>query len=448
MNLRTPATFSANHQACDGTLTRRQTLCALLAAGAWSALQPLVATANPVIPGAPQAKPIAIVKATLHPASSAPIADGTIVFDQGKIVALGKDLEPPADAVRIDGQGKHVYPGLFDALNNVGLVEINSVRATKDDVEVGELNPNVRAQVAVNPDSEIIPTTRSNGVLLTLAAPSGGLMSGRSAVLQLDGWTWEDLTLKADVALHIQWPAMTPTGDPRDKQLEQLVRTLEQARAYAKARQADPDRHPLDLRYESLQPVLQGKMPIIAHADEAQQIKSAVGFARQQGLKLIIYGGYDAPRCADLLKQNQVPVILEGTYRLPMRRSDEYDAAYTAPERLRAAGVTYCIASSKGHGASNARNLPYQAGTAVAYGLPHDEALKAITLYPAQILGVADKVGSLEVGKDATLFIADGDPLETPTQVLDAYIQGRLVSLDDRHKALWRKYQEKYRRQK
>ena len=383
----------------------------------------------------------------MHPVTAPQIVEGTIVFDRGKIVSVGKMGQVPADAVVIDGANKHVYPGLFDAYNNVGLVEINSVRATKDDVEVGEINPNVRAQVAVNPDSEIIPTTRSNGVLLTLTAPSGGLLSGRSAILQLDGWTWEDLTLKPDVALHIQWPSMTGGGDSRDKQLELIAKTFDQAKAYAKARSADPDRHPLDLRLESLRPVIDGQIPVIAHADEAQQIQAAVGFARQYGLKLIIHGGYDAPRCADLLKQNRVPVILAGTYRLPLRKSDDYDAAYTAPERLRAAGVTYCIASSKGHGASNARNLPYQAGTAVAYGLPADEALKAITLYPAQILGAADRVGSLEPGKDATLFIASGDPLETPTQILDAYIQGRLVSLDDRHKALWRKYQEKYRRQ-
>jgi imidazolonepropionase-like amidohydrolase len=416
--------------------------------------------ANPEVPGAPQTKPIALVGGEIHPVSRPTISDGTILFVDGKIAAVGQHVELPAGCIKIDIRGKHVYPGLIDGYNNVGLVEINSIRATKDDVETGEINPNSRAQVAVNPDSEIIPTTRSNGVLVALTGPSGGLLSGRSVLLQLDGWTWEDLTLRSDVALHIHWPSMSPVGDlfytapsreqtdARDKALEQLRRTFEQAVTYAKARSAAPDQHPIDQRWESLRPVLDGSLPVIIHADETQQIQAAVAFARQYKLRMILHGGYDAPQCADLLKQYQIPVIVAGTYRLPLRRSDDYDAAYTVPERLRAAGIKYCIASAKGHGASNARNLPYQAANAVAYGLSAEEALKAITLYPAEILGVSDQLGTLDVKKDATLIVTTGDPLETPTQIERAYVQGREVSLNDRHKTLWRKYQQKYSRQK
>jgi imidazolonepropionase-like amidohydrolase len=190
-------------------------------------------------------------------------------------------------------------------------------------------------------------------------------------------------------------------------------------------------------------PVLEGELPLVVAADRVEQIQAAVAFARREDVKLILYGGYDAPHCAALLKQHRVPVIVSTVHRLPLRRGDPYDAAYTLPERLRAAGVRFSIASKN---TSNARNLPYEAAMAIGYGLPPDEALKAITLYPAQILGVADRVGSLEVGKDATLIVTDGDVLETPTHVEAAFIQGRRVDLDNRHKRLWRKYQEKYRR--
>jgi imidazolonepropionase-like amidohydrolase len=417
------------------------------------------AAANPEVPGAPQKKPIAITNATIHPASGPVIERGTIVFDKGKITALGESASIPADADVIDGAAKHVYPGLFDAGTDLGLVEINSVRATIDGQEVGQLNPNTRAIVAVNPDSEIIPVTRSNGILLALTAPYGGLISGRSAVIQLDGWTWEDMALAGDRALHIQWPQYGGGGRGRrggapaeeagasrtEQALQQLQQALADARAYGAAKAANPD-FPRDARWEALQDVLAGKLPVIIHADELRQIQAAVAFARREKLKLILAGGYDATLCLPLLKQHEVPVIVGGTYRLPRRRGDAYDAAYGLPAALHEAGIRYCIATQGRFGASNVRNLPNHAAAAIAFGLPADEALKAITLYPAQILGVANRVGSLEAGKDATLFIADGDALDTPTQVTAAWIQGRKVELNDRHKRLYRKYEQKYER--
>ncbi len=413
-----------------------------------------IAAANPEVPGPPQQKPIALVGATIHPVSGPSIENGTLVFDKGKITAVGKEVMPPADSEVIRLAGKHLYPGLFDAGTNLGLVEINSVRATIDVQETGQLNPNVRAIVAVNPDSEIIPVTRSNGVLLAHTVPQGGLISGKSGIIQLDGWTWEDLALSRETGMYVEWPRVLrrtsrledrPDQPNIDENMKRLRTAFEDARAYAAARKAD-ENYPIDARWEAMQNVLDGKLPLIARADDASSIQSAVAFAAEHKIKLIIHGGYDAPLVAAHLKQHDIPVIVAGVYRLPQRRGDDYDAPFTLAHRLREAGIRFCISSAGRFGASNVRNLPYHAATAAAYGLPADEALKSITLYPAQILGVADRVGSLEAGKDATLFVANGDILETPTQVEGAYIQGRKVELDDRHKRLYRKYSEKYER--
>jgi imidazolonepropionase-like amidohydrolase len=422
-------------------------VCGLLAAGRLASL----AEGHPEVPGTEPPHPVALVGATIHPVAGAAISNGTLLFHRGKIVALGQDVAIPEAAERIDVSGQHIYPGLFDPHSNLGLIEINSVRATRDETEVGPFNPNVRAQVAVNPDSELIPVTRSNGVLLALTAPQGGTVSGQSAVIQLDGWTYEDMTLVSSAGLHIQWPRMrnlleNPGGSSRGanqaNELQELRRYFSEARAYQQARLAGSER--IDVRWEAMLPVLEGTLPIIVTADDIRQIQAAVAFAEQEQVRLILYGGYDAPHCADLLRARDIPVIVAGVYRLPLRRSDEYDAAYTLPERLRQAGIRFCISSAERFGAANMRNLPYHAATAAAYGLPRDEALKAITLYPARILGVADRVGSLEVGKDATLILTTGDPLETATQIEAAFIQGRPVVLNDRHKRLYQKYQQKY----
>ncbi|QDU26995.1 N-acetylglucosamine-6-phosphate deacetylase [Anatilimnocola aggregata] len=415
-----------------------------------------IARANPEVPAPPQSGPIALVGGTIHPVEGSVIEAGTILFDGGKIIAVGNDVKLPAKTEKIDCRGQHIYPGLFDAYTDIGLVEINSVRATADFREVGNMNPNVRALSAVNPDSELIPVTRSNGVLLALTAPRGVFVAGQSAVIQMDGWTPEQMSLKSAAGLMVHWPQPSsnpapadPSDDPilslpKDDAIKQLRKALNDARSYGAARQADAN-YPADARWESLQPVLAGELPLMVHAESLEQIQSAVAFGDEFKLKLIIVGGYDAPRCADLLKPRGIPVIVTAVYRLPRRRNDDYDAPYTLCERLRAAGVKFCISSSSRFGASTVRNLPYHAATAAAYGLPADEALKSITLYPAQILGVDDRVGSLKTGKDATLIITSGDPLETPTQVTGAYIQGRKVAWNDRHKRLFDKYQEKYK---
>ncbi len=425
------------------------------------------ASASPEIPGAPQQNAIALVGGTIHPVTGPTLEKATLIFDGGKIVAIGRDVAIPAGAQQVDIAGRHIYPGLIDAHTQLGLVEIPSVRGTRDQSETGDINPNVKAQVAFNPDSELIPVTRSGGVLTVLTVPSGGAIVGRSAAMVLDGWTWEDMCLKPDVGLHIQWPQMAPldawwieqTGaaqmQDRDKALKAIRAAFDAARAYQTARAAHavgtsvaPE---FDARWEAMIPVLDGKFPVFVAAEDAAQIQTALAFAEQERLRVVIVGGYDAPECVELLKKHNVPVIVGGVHRLPRRRADAYDAPFTVPARLQAAGVPFCIAGviggSSGSSPANVRNLPHHAGTAAAYGLPPEEALKSVTLYPAQILGIAERVGSLEPGKDATLIVTSGDPLEIPTLVTAAYVQGRAVDLNDRHKRLWEKYREKYRRQ-
>ena len=406
--------------------------------------------ASDQIPGAKQTRTIVIIGATVHTVSGDTIENGNVVFSDGKITAVGRSVAFPADAERLDAKGAHVYPSLIDANSPIGLVEIESVRATIDHRETGENNANVRAVAAFNPDSELIPVARANGLLVALTAPSGGLISGRSSLMMLDGWNAQDMTLQTDCAMHINWPRMTApnAGSGRaNDDLESLNQLFSQSQRYTAVRAADATQA-VDLRLEALAKTLDGKMPIIVAATSVAQIQSAVAFAKQWKLRLIVFGGYEAPECADLLRRENVPVIVSGVYRLPSHRHSAYDSAYTLPQRLHAAGVQFCISATERFGASNLRNLPYHAATAAAYGLSEQGALRAITLSPAEILGVADRVGAIKVGNDATLFIANGNILETPTQVTHAFVQGRRVDLDNRHKQLYRKYTEKYDRQK
>ena len=431
---------------------------AALLACLWSALASAPAFAAVPVPAAPQTRPVALVGGTIHTVSGPVIPGGVLVFEGGRITAIGPDAAIPVDAERVDVTGKHVYPGLVNAASTLGLIEIDAVRATRDHAEVGGITPHVRAESAVNPESELIPVARSNGVLAVVTMPTGGRICGTSALLGLDGWTWQDLTLRAPIGMHVNWPKMAVDRAPaspdsvekkqrleRDRALEELRQVFEDARAYAQAKRAAGKPPDHDLRWEALLPVLEGKIPLVVTADEMLQIESAVEFAARERLRLVILGGYDAPRCAALLKEHDVPVIVSYTQRSPRRPDEAYDNSYTVPARLHAAGVRFAIAQVPSPW--NARNVPFQAATAVGFGLPAGEALKAITLYPSQILGFADRLGSLEVGKDATLFVSDGDPLENGTRVERAFISGRAIDLTNRQTTLYEKYREKYRRE-
>lgn len=408
---------------------------------------------------------VSIVHATVHTVSGATIPDGTVSFRDGRIVEVGAGLPPLPGASVVEARGLHVYPGLVDAETGLGLIEIGSVAGSVDLSEAGAINPQVNTAIAVNPDSELIPVTRANGLTHVLSVPEGGLVSGSSALIRLDGWTWEDLVAASPVAMHVRWPRFRilrrPTfGAPppseedqkkeRDESLEKIRKLFEDARAYRKAREAASRRGApadFDAALEAMLPVLDGTLPVVVHAEEIRQIKSALEWAEREGVRLVLAGAGDLWRVADTLRARQIPVIVESVLSLPDREDEPYDAAYTLPSKLHAAGVRFCIASAGGaFGSANTRNLPYHAAMAAAFGLPREEALKAITLYPAEILGVGADLGSIEPGKSASLILTDGDPLEIRTRTTAAWIDGRPVALDDnRHERLYRKYRDRPR---
>ena len=412
-----------------------------------------------VIPPPPQTRPIVLKGGTVHPVSGPEIAAGSVVFENGKITAVAANAPVPANAEVIDVTGKHIYPGLISANTVLGLTEIGAVRATIDIEEPGTINPNVLSATSVNPDSELIPVTRSNGILTAHVIPEGGIISGQSAVMRMGGWTPESMTIRSPTAMHLRWPNLTLNRDPRaSKSVEDQQKDIDRAhkairdafgiaRSYWHARKSGNTDYKSDLRWEAMMPVFDGKLPLFVHAATAPQIENALAWAKEAQLKIVIVGGNDAWRVAPRLKESDTPVIMALATALPPRRDDPYDSAFSNAARLHEAGVRFCIATNaRASEAPNERSLPYEASMSAAFGLPRDEALKALTLYPAQILGVADQLGSLEPGKAATLIVTNGDPLDFPTHVEAAYIDGRKIDLSNRQTRLRDKYQERYRR--
>ncbi len=413
---------------------------------------------------AAQDRAIVVRNATIHTVSGPTIENGTIWFSDGIIRgvhAADEQVQLPDGALIIEADGMHVYPGLVTPVSAIGLSEIGSVAVSVDTNERAGISPEARAATAVNPDSAHFPVARTNGILVAGVFPQGGPIAGRASILQLDGWTWSDMTLKPDAGLVISWPAARGGGRGRrggrgrggrgggggstDDQRKLINDTFAEARAWRDARAIDPSIK-TDLRWEAMIPALNGEVPTFISANGLEQIQSAVSWAVDNNLKAVIVGGRDADLCADLLVRHNIPVIVNGTHSLPRRRDMAYSDAFELPRKLYEAGVTWCFSSGGGVGGSaNERNLPYQAATAVAYGLPHEEALKAVTQYSAEIMGIGDRVGSLEAGMDATIIITNGDPLELPTDVLQAYITGKRIDLANKQTLLADKYREKYR---
>ena len=406
----------------------------------------------------PASPTIAIVGATIHTVAAGDIPNGTVVFSKGRITAVGAHVST-AGATVVNAAGKHIYPGMIEALSVIGITEVNQgANGTVDESEVGNLNPNANPALAVNPESELLAVARTTGITHVNTSPQGGLISGTSALTRLDGWTYEDLNAVRFVALQVHWPrfgrgrggrggfAFSQAGGEestsRDRDIKAIRQIFDDARAYQKARAAGGPRFRTDTKLEALLPVIEGRIPVIIHADEPRAIRSAVTWAQEEGVRPIIAGAGDVWRAAVFLKENDVPVIITGVLSLPLKDSDPYDSAYTIAAKLREAGVKFCI-SDAGTGAEpdRARELPFQAGMAASFGLPKEEALKSVTLYPAQILGVGDNLGSIEVGKSASLIVTSGDPLEIRTKVFAEYIDGRKVNLDDnRQYRLYQKY--------
>jgi imidazolonepropionase-like amidohydrolase len=431
-------------------------LLAMLAVLVASPLHLTNTKAGQEVPGAPQAEPIAIVNATIHTVSGETLEAATVLFEGGKITAIGMQVSIPANAQRIDATGMHVYPGLIAANTSLGLNEIGAVRATRDGSETGELNPNVRAEVAYDPDSDIIPTVRSNGILLANVEPEGGLVSGISSLMRLDGWTREDIAVLPRSGMVLNWPSMNVVTawwmrKSAEEQKEEIAKSLDavhslfrEARAYSMAAEVPLEPEKRDLRLEAMRGVFDGSLPVIVNANSRQQIDAVLDLAQEFRIRVIIQGGIEAPLVADRLISMNVPVITRAVHSLPAREEDPYDAGYTLPKRLQDAGVQYCIADG---GFWQVRSLPYQAGTAVAFGLTEAQALEAITLSPAKIFGIADRFGSIEIGKSATLFVTAGNVLEARSNVVKhAWIDGRLVDLSNRNTRLSDKYRKRYER--
>lgn len=405
------------------------------------------------VPAPPQSEPILISGATIHIGNGEVIENGLVAFENGKITAVaasnvGRGF--PNHRI-IDASGKHVYPGFIATNTTLGLQEIGAVRATLDNRELGEFNPNIRSLIAYNTDSEITPTVRSMGVLMAEVAPEGGRISGTSSVVVLDAWNWEDAAYLPDFAIHMDWPSSSRFNF-RERRMERNERYAEQVRevqdffdqALAYSRQPNPER--INLKFEAMRGLFDGSKKLFVHANTVEAIQEAVRFAGKYQITPTIVGGRDAWMITDFLVQHKVPVILDSTQRLPAREDEPVDQPFRAPAILHEAGVLFCQSHE---GFWQYRNLAFQAGQAVAYGLPYEEAVKSLTLNAAKILGIDDRCGSIEVGKDATLFIAEGDALDMRTcKLTHAFIQGREINLDNKQEMLYRRFQQKYHRQK
>ena len=401
---------------------------------------------------------IAIRNARIVTVSGPDIENGTVVIRDGKIEAVGAGVNVPAGAQTIDGSGLSVYPGMIDAGTNMGLVEVpQGANGTVDLSEVGDFNPNAKAIIAVNPHSAHIAVTRVEGVTNTVSMPTGGLISGQAALINLLGTAPKEMAVVPQAALVINYPRIGGGGgggfggppqqpanlsevlDANARQLDQIRKMLRDAEAYGRTQDAyakdrSLPRPDTNIVLESMIPYVRGERPVIFRAEREAEIRGAIRFAEEMKLKPIILGGNDAAKVADLLKQKNVPVILTGVFSLPMREDDPYDTLYENAAKLKQAGVLFAI--STGDSGPEVRNLPQYAGMAAAYGLSRADALKSVTLYPAQIMNVADRLGSIEVGKMANLVVTDGDLLEIRTRIRYLVIDGRPVVLSSRHTEL------------
>lgn len=397
-----------------------------------------------ISPAPPQAQTIALTHAVIHVGDGQVIKDGTIVFTNGKITSVGMDA-PPASAKVIDCSGKQVYPGLIDANTDLGLNEIDAVRSTRDEYELGDINTEIRSLVAYNTDSKIINTVRSNGILLANVIPQGGIISGTSSVVQLDAWNWEDAVYKKDGGMHFRMPMLERASEKEEPQKEALqhideVRTFfRQAKAYLE----ESTHEHTNLKFEAVRGLFDKTQVFYVHCELVKEIMIAVEFAKEFGFRTVIIGGTDSWRIADYLKLNNIGVILNQMHTLPAFQDDDVADTYKTPYKLQQAGVLYCIADADEQ--SRYRNLPFDAGVAAGYGLTKEQALQAITLNAAKLLGIDDRTGTLQAGKDANIVVSDGDILDMRTSnIIYAFIQGRQINLDNKQKQLYRKYMTKY----
>ena len=401
--------------------------------------------------------------ATVHTAEGPAVPNGVVVIENGKISAVGGPGTPvPENAEVVDLAGRHVAPAFFTPASNIGLSEIEAVRATNDVTEIAEINPEARPEVAANLDSEALPVTRSNGVLFAALVPRGSVLPGSAAVLTLEGWTRDDACLKCPAALVLEWPEMMidrrpdarPSAKAQERKRDDALRTIREAfrsaaawrKAKAAAGQPGVPAHDDALPMAALVPALDGKVPLLIRANKKSQMEAALRFVeeelRNEKVRVVFLGGHDAPTLAARLVERKIPVIVDGTLRLPLRTDEAYDAPYALPGELARAGVLVAVTDGS-RSAAQVRDLPNHAAIAAAYGLDPLEALRAVTLNPARIYGLDDRIGSIAPGKDASLSVWTGDPLQITSVLVGLYRNGESLDLADRHKRLWERYRNR-----
>ena len=416
-----------------------------------------------VLPAAAQKGTMYIKNAIIHVGNGTVINNGVIQIKDGKIEKVGNDITIPADAKAIDAKGKHVYPGIMLPVSNLGLVEISAVRASTDVRELGDMNPNVRAIVAYNTDSKVINTLRSQGVLLANIVPQGSFLAGSSSVVQLDAWNYQDAAYKTDAGMHLYMPSLMPRPDfsrfggggggrfgPQQgnqtdpvkeglNKIEELKTFFNEAKAYF----AEGTHAQTNLKFEAVKGLFDKTQKFYVHGNTVRQMLIALDFVKQFNFDVVIVGGSDSWQIADLLKQHNVAVVLQQMHSLPTSEDDDVDQPFKTAAALQKAGVVFSISDDDAQ--TRGKNILFNAGTAATYGLTKEEALQAITLNAAKIMGVADKAGSIEVGKDANIVISEGDILDMKTsKVTAALIQGREIDLTDKHKLLNDRFNKKY----
>ena len=402
---------------------------------------------------------VLIRNVNVHPITAPAIRNGSVLVIDGKIAEVGAHVGSRGGARVIDGHGLHLYPGMINAATNVGLSEISSLRDTVDLDEIGPFNPELRAEIAFNPSSEHIEVTRASGITTVVSLPgsgargfrnsgSGNIITGQGAIMHLEGWTWEDMAVKPSAVMDMLFPQIQAVprqfaslfGGPSrtfaeeqrryHEQLQHAGEFFEDARRYQKAKAAGGPDFRQDIRLEAMLPVINGQQPLFVRAERERAIKDAIDFAEKEKVKIIIADPRELGSTGPLLKAKGIPVVLGKVFDLPMRDDDSYDAPYTLPNDFYQAGVKFCFGTFD---VEFARNVPFEAAQAAAFGLPHDEALKALTINSAEILGVGDQIGSIEKGKTADLILTDGDPMEAKTSIKQMFIAGREVSLASRH---------------
>lgn len=407
------------------------------------------------VPADNQQNPIMLVGGVAHLGNGNVIQNAIIAFENGKLTIVADAATDQTDRSRyevIDISGKHIYPGFILPNTQLGLQEVSSIRAMSDNSERGSINPNVRSIIAYNTDSEISPTLRFNGILLAEPTPMGGIISGTSSVVELDGWNWEDAAHTVDVAIHLNWPArmtrrfdfstFTVKREPNknfDKNVHELEKHFNDAVSYSKLAV-----RPVNIKMSAMSGLFDGSKVLILHTNDPKGIVESVKFAQNHGvMRITVVTGDAAWHAREFLRQNNIAVILPATHSMPSRADADYDFPFKLPYLLSNAGVM--VALSHTGMLANSRNLPFYAGTAVAYGVDKEEALKMITSNTAKILGIDNRTGTLEAGKDATLFVSEGDAFDFGTNNLShAFISGKAIVLDNKQQALFERYSKKY----